>query len=137
MFLKQENERMVNTKALSTVRFLGNKIIYNYNYHILIDTDREPSLDYTYWYVTDDEVVDYVLENLSDEFITLDDVTYVNMSQVSNIGFDERNKKVIFNHTHSAVHPLFDNKITSGFTYFKFKTDREYRDALRLLNDMI
>ncbi len=136
MFLRSKDERMVNTDALSTVRFLKNKIIFNYNYLIHIDTDRDPSLDYTYWANTSD-VTEYVLKNLCNNFITLDGITYINKRQVSNIGFDERNKKIIFNHTHSASHPLFNNKITSGFTYTKFDTEREYMDAIGFLDDNI
>lgn len=136
------NNIYINLDNVVSVKFEGNRVIFNYNYEISLD-EMHVSPDYTYVEVPstlDRKVLTETLESYN--FITFKDSdnsnTYVNLENVSSIKeYTKNNKKrLIFNlNVGSSIRN--QTIITANAVYYDFDTDEDFSAATIYLSSIL
>lgn len=149
LFVKA-NDRIINLNNVSNINILHdrNRIVFNLNYNIEIDTSYKTKYisDYVYWDSEDTQTMANNLHDLSkikyfcDNFIDqVNDNGFININEISSIKFIDRKNRVIFNLSHPVTFKDFDgkDKITSEFVYVNCNDANQYNEYKNYVNEKL
>ena len=139
MFLENE-DKVVNTDAVTNIVIEGNKVIFNLDYGVSLQDNVDKIIpDYVYMIVKDPEDLKRMKADIDSlNWITSEFGNYdrnnnyrannriVNPEAISFLKFDDRKSRVIFNLRNSISFNRDVYQRTSDFVYFDHTNDEDY-----------
>lgn len=132
----QADNKLVNIETVSSINFLNNRVAFDFNAPVELDSGKIISY-YAYAdFNSDSERKEYIEKLLQNSYIDenfIDTNTgLINLKQVTAIKFEESSQgyRVIFNLSHSVTSVGFNNqpRLTSKFIYVDFKNKDAFED---------
>jgi len=122
-----KDQRPVNLDNVSTIFVDNDKVIFHFNNPRTLKSGIDVP-DYLYWNIQENEssvYEDIIVANLTDDWLEpeLGEHRYINMNNVSSIGFDDRKQKVIFNFNFSVTHPHYNDSLIAAYEFWEFGND--------------
>ena len=122
-----KDQRPVNLDNVSTIYVDYDKVIFHFNNPRSLKSGVQVP-DYLYWNIGENEAQvyeDIIVSKLSEDWLlpVLSEQRYINMNNVSSIGFDDRKSKVIFNFNFSISHPHYDESLIAAYEFWEFGDD--------------
>jgi len=146
----QTSDRIINLKNVSNINILvdRNRIVFNLNYSIEIDTNGRTKLisDYVYWDSVSKDNLELNIKHLGgnnyfkDNFLTQPNTYgFINLNEISSVKLSEKKNRVIFNLSHPITFKDFDGneRITSEFVYVNCKDVNEFKTYVNYIKTIL
>jgi hypothetical protein len=129
------SDKILNLQNVSNINIVKDRIIFNLNYPVNINSGNKQISDYVYWDGNSNDLKARQIVFLSNNyfknnFIEKINDGYININCISSVKFIDDKKRVIFNLNHPVTFKDYkqESKQTSEFVYIDCQNEKQYKE---------